>query len=118
MSTDTFVVVGFGCRPPDRRDAKERGSTTSAAWRRRPSSCPGSTSRRLRSAWGTATPRMTLAVYASAPVEADRSAAERLESRFFDGGETESTRAKIAPKRADFAVESPQARNSGGRNPR
>ena len=61
---------------------------------------------------------MTLEVYASAPVEADRSAAERLESRFFDGVETVSTRAKIAPRQADFAVESPGTRNSGGRNPR
>ncbi len=67
---------------------------------------------------GHSDPRMTLAVYASAPVEADRSAAERLESRFFDGGETESTRAKIAPKQATFPVESTRTRSSGGRNPR
>jgi integrase len=50
---------------------------------------------------GHSDPRMTLAVYASAPVEADRSAAERLESRFFEGRETESVRAKYAPKRAN-----------------
>ena len=67
---------------------------------------------------GHSDPRMTLAVYASAPVEADRSAAERLESRFFDGIQTESTRAKIAPKPGDFAPESPETRSSGGRNPR
>ena len=67
---------------------------------------------------GHSDPRMTLAVYASAPVEADRSAAERLESRFFDRGENESTRAKIAPKRAKSGVDDPQTRSSGGRNPR
>lgn len=71
---------------------------------------------------GHSDPRMTLAVYASAPVEADRSAAERLESRFSDGGETESTcakiTAKIAPQQADIVVESPETRSSGGRNPR
>jgi integrase len=32
---------------------------------------------------GHSDPRMTLAVYASAPVEADRDAAERLEGQFF-----------------------------------
>jgi len=60
---------------------------------------------------------MTLAVYASVPVGADRSAAERLESRFFDGGETESTRAKIAPRESASAVESPGTRNSRGLSP-
>ena len=48
----------------------------------------------------------------------DRSVAERLESRFVDGTETESTRAKIAPRRAISTVEDPETRISGGRNPR
>jgi len=34
---------------------------------------------------GHSDPRMTLAVYAAAPVEADRAAADRLEQRFFPG---------------------------------
>jgi|GEM_PF-7002064 len=51
---------------------------------------------------------MTLAVYASAPVEADRMAADRLESRFFVGSDTETVRAKIAPKPPEFSAEDPQ----------
>jgi integrase len=71
---------------------------------------------------GHSDPRLTLSVYAAAPPEADRSAADRLESRFFGttASETDrrSDRAKIAPKRAKFAAELPKTRSSGGRNPR
>lgn len=47
---------------------------------------------------GHSDPRMTLAIYASAPIEADRSAADRLEHRYFVANETNSDRAKIAPE--------------------
>lgn len=73
---------------------------------------------------GHSDPRLTLAVYAAAPVEADRSAADRLERRFF--GETKgpitangSVRAKIAPNQSNSEVpdEEPDedARPSPGR---
>lgn len=53
---------------------------------------------------GHSDPRMTLAVYASAPVEADREAAERLEQRYFPGDGSESVRAKYAPKRPNSGL--------------
>ena len=48
---------------------------------------------------GHSDPRMTLAVYAAAPAEADHAAADRLEQKFFPDSGTGSTRAKFAPKR-------------------
>jgi hypothetical protein len=58
---------------------------------------------------------LTLTIYAAAPLEAERSAADRLESRFFgettSGVECGSDRAKIAPNRAK--LDNPTVRRVG-----
>ena len=82
---------------------------------------------------GHSDPRMTLAVYASAPVEADRAAADRLEERFFGptGGHASARETRpVAPARnapcpeissdlrAKYAPNRLPGANQPGRRPR
>ena len=53
---------------------------------------------------GHSDPRMTLAVYAAAPAEADHAAADRLEQEFFPEEGSASTRAKYAPNRPNSGL--------------
>ncbi len=69
---------------------------------------------------GHSDPRLTLAVYASAPVEADRAAADRLEDRFFGdrspgSNRARSVRAEIAPNRSNFG-DPPDGRSAAQRS--